>query len=235
MSDSTRRAVTSTTLDSERVLARVHAAAATLPLLVWGAFHVWEQWAVFRGRLAWLARMRATSSGLAVVAEIAFGVVPLLVWVMLHVRARLRGERVPGALRDDERGDPLAVGLGTLAPLASVVAMAFVFWHVAWLWGSKLAGAASAETYDAMQRTLGLPWALVVHAIGLFAVAWHLAAALPDGLEAIGLLDTVEGRRAARALSVVIGLCLYALTAQLVGWLGTGLGTFWPIAVVPPG
>jgi hypothetical protein len=73
----------------------------------------------------------------------------------------------------------------------------------------------------------------VVHAVGLVAVAWHLAAALPDGLEAAGVIATHEGRRSTRMLAVVIGLCLLALTAQLTGWLGTGAGTFWPIAVVP--
>ncbi len=211
-------------------LARLHALVATVPLFVWGVFHVWEQWAAFRGRLAWLARMRTTSSGVGLAAEIVVGVLPLVVWAVLHVRARVKGERLPGAARDGD--EPLGRGLGLVAPWASTVAILFLLFHVAWLWAAKMSGASSVELYDAMQRTLGLPWALVLHAIGLAAVAWHLAAALPDGLEAAGVVSTPEGRGSARIVTVVIGLCLFVLTAQLTGWLGTGTGTFWPIDVV---
>lgn len=217
----------------EERLARLHAVIATVPLLVWGAFHLWEQWAVFRGRLAWLARMRTTSTGAAVALEIALAVLPLVVWAVLHVRARVLGHRVPGDAR--ERDDALGRGLGTVATVASPVALLFLLWHVGWLWGAKMLGAAPVELYDAMQRTLGLPWALVLHAFGLGAVGWHLAAALPDGLEAAGVISSPEGLRSARIVTVTMGLALFVLFAQLVGWLGTGAGTFWPIAVTPAG
>lgn len=212
-------------------LARVHALVATVPLLVWSVFHVWEQWAAFRGRLAWLVRMRSTSAGAMIALEVLLGVLPLVVWAVLHVRARVVGERLPGAARGGE--GPLADGLGLVGPLASSVAIVFLLWHVGWLWAAKLGGAAPVELYDALQRTLGLPWALVLHAVGLAAVAWHLAAALPDGLEAAGVVSTPEGRRSTRIVTVVIGVCLFVLAAQLVGWLGTGAGTFWPIQVIP--
>jgi len=215
----------------EARLARVHALVATVPLLAWSAFHVWEQWAAFRGRLAWMVRMRATSTGMAIAVEVALGVLPLVIWAVLHLRARLRGDRLPGASREGD--DALGLGLGAVAPFASTVALAFLLWHVGWLWAQKLLGASTVEVYDAMQRTLGLPWALVLHAFGLGAVAWHLAAALPDGLEAAGLTSSTEARRSTRIATIVVGLCLFVLTAQLVGWLGTGTGSFWPIAVVP--
>ncbi|MFN7698619.1 MAG: hypothetical protein ACK6CU_00140 [Deltaproteobacteria bacterium] len=215
---------------NEARFARLHAIVATAPLLVWGAFHVWEQWAAFRGLRMWLVRMRSTSSGAMVGIELVLGVLPLVLWALLHVRARVLRERLPGAARGE---GALDAGLGLVAPFASSVAIVFLLWHVGWLWGAKMRGAAPVELYDALQRTLGLPWALVVHAVGLVAVAWHLAAALPDGLEAAGVIATLEGRRSTRMLAVVIGLCLLALTAQLTGWLGTGAGTFWPIAVVP--
>lgn len=224
-------AVISSAAVNDARLARVHALVATVPLLFWAAFHVWEQWAAFRGRLAWLVRMRATSSGLWVAAEIVVGVLPLVVWAVLHVRARVRGERLPGASREGD--EPLGRGLGLVAPWASTVAILYLLAHVAWLWAAKMTGASPVELYDSMQRTLGLPWVLVASAFGLAAVAWHLAAALPDGLEAAGVVSTPEGRRSTRIVTVVIGLCLFVLTAQLTGWLGTGTGTFWPIDVVP--
>lgn len=212
-------------------LARLHAIVATVPLLAWSVFHVWEQWAVFRGRLSWLVRMRSTSAGPALAFEVLLGVLPLVLWAVLHVRARVRGERLPGAARPED--EPLGQGLGLVGPWASSVALVFLGWHVGWLWGAKVMGAAPVEVYDAMQRTLGLPWALVVNAVGLAAVAWHLAAALPDGLEAGGIVTTPDGRRSARIVTLVVGLCLFVLTAQLTGWLGTGTGTFWPISVIP--
>jgi hypothetical protein len=216
----------------EERLARLHAVIATVPLLVWGAFHVWEQWAAFRGRLAWLARMRTTSTGAAIAVEIVVAVLPLVVWAVLHVRARVLGYRVPGDAREGDDG--LGRGLGTVSTLASPVAIVFLLWHVGWLWGAKVLGAAPVELYDAMQRTLGLPWALIVHAFGIGAVAWHLAAALPDGLEAAGVISTPEGLRSARIVTITVGLALFILFVQLVGWLGTGAGTFWPITVLPP-
>jgi hypothetical protein len=215
---------------NEGRLVRAHAILATVPLLFWGAFHVWEQWALFRGRLAWLVRMRSTSTGFGLTAEIVLGVLPLVAWAVLHVRARVIGQRLPGAAREND--EPLGKGLGFLGPWASSVAIVFLLWHLGWLWGAKVMGASFVELYDAMQRTLGLPWALVIHAIGLAAVGWHLAAALPDGLEAAGIVSSPEGRRSTRIVTLVIGLCLFVLTAQLTGWLGTGTGTFWPIDVV---
>jgi len=89
--------VTDPAASSEQRLARLHAAIATWPLLAWGAFHVWEQSALFRGRLAWLVRMRATSSGVAVGAEPVPGVLPLVPW------------------------PPLVVGLRTMSPVNSFV------------------------------------------------------------------------------------------------------------------
>lgn len=215
----------------EERLARAHALVATVPLLAWSAFHLWEQWAAFRGRLAWMVRMRMTSPGIGTAAELVLGVLPIVVWAALHVRARVRGDRLPGASREGD--EPLGRGLGAVGPTASTVAILFLLWHLGWLWGQRMLGASLVEVYDSMQRTLGLPWALVLHAFGLAAVAWHLAAALPDGLEAAGVVSSAEGRRSTRLVTLVVGLCLFVLTAQLVGWLGTGTGTFWPISVVP--
>jgi hypothetical protein len=214
-------------------LARLHALVGSVPLLAWGLFHVWEQWAAFDGRLAWLARMRATSSGLGAVAEVAVGVLPLALWAGLHVRARVLGERIPGAAREGD--DALGLALGTVATVATPAALLFLGWHVGWLWGARMLGAAPVELFDAMQRTLGLPWALVLHAFGLAAVAWHLAAALPDALEAGGVISSPEALRSARIVTLTVGLALFVLTVQLVGWLGTGAGTFWPITVTPLG
>lgn len=212
-------------------LERTHALLAIAPL-AWALFHLIEQWSVFRGRLAWLAQMRATSSNFATALEVALAVLPILAWAGLHVHALVSRRSIPGRVTHDEGA--LALGLSALQPVASSAALLFLGWHVVWLWVPKVLGAAPIETYDAMQRTMGLPWALALHAFGLAAVLWHLAAALPDGLTAMGMLRTDEGRRGARTVAVVLALALFVLFAQMVGWVGTGTGTFWPIQVVQP-
>lgn len=212
-------------------LERTHAILAIAPL-GWALFHLVEQWSLFRGRLAWLAQMRATSGTFATSLEIALAVLPILAWAGLHVHALVLRKPIPGRVTHEEGA--LASGLSALQPLASSLALIFLGWHVLWLWVPKLLGAAPIETYDAMQRTMGLPWALGLHAFGLVAVLWHLAAALPDGLTAMRLLRTDEGRRGARTVAVVLALALFVLFAQMVGWVGTGTGTFWPIQVVQP-
>lgn len=200
--------------------------------LGWALFHLVEQWSLFRGRLAWLAQMRATSGNFATSLEVALAVTPILAWAGLHVRALVLKSPLPGRVTRDEGA--LAGGLSALQPLASSLALLFLGWHVIWLWVPKLLGAAPIETYDTLQRTMGLPWALGIHAFGLAAVLWHLATALPDGLSAMGLVRTDEGRKGARTIGVVLGLALFVLFAQMVGWIGTGVGTFWPIHVVNP-
>lgn len=212
-------------------LERAHAVLAIAPL-GWALFHLVEQWSLFRGRLAWLAQMRATSGTFATSLEVALAVLPIVAWAGLHLRALVLRKALPGQTVKDEGA--LARGLGAVQPLASSLALLFLGWHVIWLWVPKLLGAAPIEAYDAMQRTLGLPWALGLHAFGLAAVLWHLATALPDGLTAMGLVRTDEGRRGARTVGVAIGLALFVLFAQMVGWIGTGVGTFWPIQVVDP-
>ncbi|MDW8246730.1 MAG: hypothetical protein RMJ84_09130 [Sandaracinaceae bacterium] len=207
---------------------RLHAATSTVFPGVWACFHLWEQWALFDGKEAWLARMHRTSTGWLVPVEVIFGLIPLGLWTLLHCIAIWRRESIPGQASWEE--GKLAFGLGWLVPLVSPLAIAFVLWHALWLWGMKAQGAALLELSDAMERTVGLPWALVIHAFGLFAFSWHLAAALPDGLEAMGLVKR-ESKPFVRPFGVALALALFVSSAQLIGWIGTGSGTFWPLPV----
>jgi succinate dehydrogenase/fumarate reductase cytochrome b subunit len=214
--------------------ARAHAVLAALPLSVWTVFHLWEQWSVFRGREAWLARMAETSRGaLPIAIELAVAILPLAAWSALALADLARGRRPPGASTSGDRGAVRV--LGTLAPIGTVLAIFFLLVHVVHLWLPKLTrGASAAETWFALTHAVGQPWMLVLYAIGLMAIAIHLAAAIPAALAAVGRIETAEQRRSALLVSSVFAACVWVLAAQLTGWLGTGRGTFWPIEVVEP-
>jgi hypothetical protein len=211
---------------------RLHAAVAALPLTVWACFHLWEQWAVFAGRDPWIERMRATSRGpIAIAIELLVIVAPLAVWAALTIRAALRRERSLLAARDDDAGLVRAIGL--LAPIGSVLAIAFLSIHVAHLWGAKVFGGASElELWAMLTHELGRPWMLVLYAIGLTGVALHLVGAIPAALEGLGWISTPAARRSAMLVSAALALAIWILSVQLTGWLGTATGTFWPIEVI---
>lgn len=187
---------------------------------------------MFAGREAWTARMSGTSRGaVAIATELAIVVVPLVVWATLTLRALVAREALPGAARDEDQGAVRVVG--RLAPYAAIASLVFLAVHVGHLWAPKLfAGASVTEQWIALTHEIGRPEMLVAYAIGLSALALHLGAALPAALQALGLIATPEARRSAMLVSVVFGLCAWLLAAQLVGWLGTGAGTFWAIDVV---
>jgi succinate dehydrogenase/fumarate reductase cytochrome b subunit len=215
---------------------RFHAVIAALPLAIWTLFHLWEQWAAFAGSDAWLARMRTTSEGaIAIAIEVVAIALPLAIWAALTLRAAIRREPLPGAAATGDRG--FALALGRLAPIACVVALLFLAIHVGHLWGPKIVrGASALESWAAITHDLGRPWMLVLYAIGLAAIALHIAVSIPAALVALGWIASDEARRQALLVSSVLALSIWVLAVQLTGWVATGTGTFWAIDVVeaPP-
>ena len=206
------------------------AIASSIPLAGQLAFHVWEEWSVFGGRRAFVERHGATSTGLATFLELVLFVLPLLLWVGLLVRALALRAAIPGEARPGD--GVVARALGSVIRVVSPVAAVFVVVHAGMLWGSRvLFGEAPIRAYDLLQVTLGRPAYLVLYGVGIPAVLWHLSATLPDGLQALGIVGE-GGRRQAHVVTVVLGICLFVLYAQLAGWLATGTGTFWPIHIV---
>lgn len=212
---------------------RALAIASSVPLAVQLGFHLWEEWSVFGGRRAFVERHATTSTGLATFAVLVLFVAPIVAWAVLLLRALLAGSEIPGMARPGD--GTVARALGAVIRVVSPIAAGFVLVHAGMLWGGRvLFGEAPIHTYDLLQTTLGRPLYLVLYGVGIPAVLWHLAATLPDGLEAIGLVGP-NGRRQAHLVTAVLGACLFVLYAQLAGWLATGAGTFWPIQVVDPG
>lgn len=213
-------------------LKRALAVLSSAPLVVQLLFHVWEQWSLFAGRHAYVDRLASTTDGLATFLELVLFVLPMFGWAGLLVRALVRRERIPGEARP---GDPaIARALGAVIRVVSPVAAACVLVHVVMLWGGRiLGGEPPLWSYDVLRTTVGQPLWLGFYGVFVFSVMWHVAATLPDGLEALDIVGA-EGRRSAFVVTAVFGGCLFVLYAQMAGWLATGLGTFWPIRIVTP-
>lgn len=202
-------------------------------VLPWLLLHVWEQWAAFAGRAAWLERMHGTSGSVGMrIAELLGGVLPIVVLAVLGGRSLAAGGPLPGHDLDDDDG-ALVRFLSRAAKPALVVTVAFLVVHVGWLWLPRALGQASlGEGYEALRVAAGTPALLVVHAVGLGAVAVHVAASLPAWLVASGIVTTRNGRRSAALAATGLSACLLLLLVQLYGWHATGAGTVWPVRVI---
>jgi hypothetical protein len=210
---------------------RLHALVSSVPVALWTGVHLWEQWAAFGGRARWLNRMGATTGGvLGPALELLLGILPLLLWFTLEVRLRPAGE--PEALRwAYGEGASQRIRMGRLATVAGWVLLAFLAYHAAWLWVPRvLGGAEPAVAWAQLETSLG-SWAhATAHAVGITALAVHLAFAPARVLVAYDLLGDAEGRRAARLSGAVVAVLLFVLYGQLAGWHATGAGTFWSVA-----
>lgn len=208
---------------------RVHALAAFVPLALASVVHLVEHVQVFRGRAAWMASYHALSLApwsrayqLAVVAGIAL-------WAVFTTTTLLRRGPLPGAARDDD--GPLVRGLGALVPWVSPLAVTFVLGHAAWLLSISLGGREPGEMHALLLASFGLPWVLAVQAVGLAAVSLHLAATLPALTTAFDVTPSASGRTSAAIVGAAFALVVFIAFGQLIGYLGTGTGTFWPVAV----
>lgn len=211
---------------------RALALLSSLPLAVQLVFHLWQEWAVFAGRYAYLDRLALTTTTLATVVVGIVFVLPIAAWTVLLARALVRRDRIPGEARPGD--PPIARALGGVIRVISPLAAVTVLAHVSLFWLTRIVqGQPPLFADDLGQTALGQPGWLVVHGLLVFAVTWHVAATLPDGLRAADLVGE-DGRRSAFVVTAVFGACLFVLYAQLAGWLATGLGTFWPIEIVRP-
>jgi hypothetical protein len=211
---------------------RALALLSSLPLAAQLVFHLWQQGSIFAGRYAYLDRLAETTTPLATIVIGLVFVAPIGAWAVLLARALVGRDRIPGEARPGD--PPIARALGGVIRVVSPIAATTVLAHATLFWVSRIVqGQPPLYAYDLGQTVLGQPMWLFVHALLVFGVTWHVAATLPDGLEAADLVSE-DGRRSAFVVTAVFGACLFVLYAQLAGWLASGLGTFWPIEIVRP-
>lgn len=206
---------------------------AVLGLLpvIHGIAHLGEQWSAFGGRIEWLMRMRATSSGpLVGVVELAV-VVGYGAWLTLQLRA-LRRERADDPTASESL---LARAHASVARPAALVTAALALLHALVLWLPRVLGHASLlESYELLRTASGTLPVLVLAALGLSALALHVAAGVPTALAALGWMRAPEARQAVRLVSSGLAVCVLVLAVQLFGWHATGTGTVWPVRIVAP-
>lgn len=208
---------------------RAREVIASVVVLGWALFHVWEQFAAFGGRPRFMERMMATSHGSAALfVEVLFGVGPIVLWLGLEARL-VFGGREPEALRECMAEDPdLARRVGSIVRVGSWLFLFFLVVHVGWLWLPKLTeGAEPLRTWMRLREELGTWPMAVVHALGLTGFVLHGAAAPIRVATVFGGLPSPQARRAARWSGLIVVLGVALLLAQLIGWHAAGTGTVW--------
>lgn len=209
---------------------RLHAFVSTVPVGLWIFVHLWEQWAGFAGREAWLARMAGTAgTSLGTALDLLLGVLPLVLWLGLEIALRRHGE--PPELRlayGEDEG--VALRMFRLATGAGWVLLAFAAYHVVWLWVPRVGGLELAALWARLEMHFGRWLHAIPHAVGLGALAVHVTFGPVRLLVAQGWLVDAEGRRAARLSGGIVAVLLFVLYGQLAGWHATGVGTFWSLS-----
>ncbi|MFK7985388.1 MAG: hypothetical protein AB8I08_05110 [Sandaracinaceae bacterium] len=195
----------------------------------WAAFHLYEQWAGFAGRDAYVARTLSTSVGtLATLTEVALGVLPLLAYLVLD-GLTFRAKEPPalaGALADDP---DLALRLGRIGRWGSRVLALFLLYHIAWLWLPQPGSEDPEQTWSMLHQSLGTWPHVIGHAIGITALAVHVWQSVPRLALVLGLVQRAEMLRALRVSGLIVGVGVLFLFAQLAGWHASGTGIVWPL------
>ncbi len=212
-----------------------------LPLVLFGAFHLFELWTVFRGFRAFVPRITRTGFGvIPLLFEIAFFVLPLTLWTALFVlRLQKRIAVTDVDVQNNVRFHQLLRGVFAQERLAETITLAFLWLHLGHFWFPKVAGGANAfELYSRMFSDLGTPVMLAGYAIALSAMLLHIVNGIVRAT-----YDAVYGDLSAPPnpgddapvmwLGIAIACAYFALFAQVAGFVGTGHGTFWSVHVTP--
>jgi succinate dehydrogenase/fumarate reductase cytochrome b subunit len=186
-------------------LRKVHSFSGLVLLGAYLLFHAYEQLAIRGGRDALIARLdRTTHPGL----EIFCVLVPL----SLHAALGLYLSREKDTLRyASPRFWSLQVMSGVLAGL-------FLLFHVATIWGTRIAQGRPAAAYGAMHAYVGTLPAAAVYLIGVTAVCVHFAQGLSAAILRVGQLRLSV--RHTRIACAVVGVVLWGLFVDaLMGYV----------------
>ncbi|MCC6874013.1 MAG: hypothetical protein IT378_06870 [Sandaracinaceae bacterium] len=204
-----------------------HSVLGVVPILLWAGFHLWEQWAAFFGRDAFVSRLAATSRSPTGVALQVVILIAIAAFAYLELTLRRSAEPEPLALALAERPEA-ARRLARLARVGTWALLAFVAYHALWLAMPRLAGGDALEAWLRL-RQLGSWSHAALHAIGLTGLAIHLWTALPRMAIALGWAQSPETRRGARVSALLVAALFLLLYGQLAGLHASGTGTLWSL------
>lgn len=207
---------------------RLQSLTGVLPLLAYVVFHLGETAVAPAGRRRFAETVTGTSgSALAVGLETVLVLVPLLVHASLGVHAMIR-DRHP--LAESYPSD----GVRKLQRLTGILVLLFLIVHLGHTWTAKLAGLDGGALYDRLMDSLGRPVFLVAYAVGVTAVAVHIAQGIGAFAVTWRLVRTAGGRRAARGVGVLVALAVWLVALNTLSHFAVGravFGTEAPAAV----
>ena len=204
----------------EETRRRLHSLTGVLPLLGYVLFHVGETAVAPAGGHRFADTVTGIDGGaMAVALETVLIVVPLVIHASLglHVTVRER-HPLPGGYPSD--------GLRKLQRLSGMVVLLFLVAHVGHTWTAKLAGVGGRELYDRLMGSVGQPVFLVVYAVGITAVAMHIAQGVGSFAVTWRLVKTAGGRRAARGIGILMALSVWLVSLNTLSHFAVGRAVF---------
>ncbi len=199
---------------------RLLSLTGVLPLGAYVVFHLFETASATGGRRRWAEGLTGAGGGaLAVGLETALVLLPLAAHAALGLFgvARDRRPSAAGYRSPAMRGVARATGVGLLG---------FLIFHLAHTWVAKLGGMDAAALYDHLNDSVGRPLHLLVYVFGVTCVAFHLALGLGAFAATWGIARTDAGRRAARAVGVVVGVAVWLVSLNTLSHFAVGRAVF---------
>jgi len=190
-----------------------------LPLSLYACFHAWETSAAPSGRDAFVHRIFGSGSMVSLIGETLVVMIPLTLHgaIGLYIAAR------------DRNGDGVYESRGLLRTqrLTGVIAFCFLVFHLAHTWFLKLGGSPVRELYDTLMDDLGRPLYVVIYAIGISSLCFHLGQGLPAFARRIKLVRSQGADKVIRVTAGVLALVLWIAWTNTLGYFARGSGLFW--------
>lgn len=200
-------------------LARLTSLTGVLPLFLYVVFHLWETSGAIDGRAGAERLVGAGGGWFAVTVEVLFVVLPLFAHAAAGIAVAVRGRR------DDD--DPRRRDLRRLQALTGVLTLAFVVVHLAHTWAAKLAGAGAVGLYERLRTDAGKPVYVAVYAIGLTALAVHLATGLESFVRTWSSAADPRVDRSVRIGAIVIASGVWLASLNTLSHYAVGRPLLW--------
>jgi len=204
----------------EETRRRLHSLTGVLPLLGYVLFHVGETAVAPAGSRRFAETVTGIDGGaVAVTLETVIILVPLFLHAALGIHVTIRERHpLPGGYPSD--------GLRRLQRLTGMVVLLFLVAHVGHTWTAKLAGLDGRALYDRLMGSVGQPVFLVIYAVGITAVAMHIAQGVGSFAVTWRIVRTAGGRRAARGVGVLLALSVWLVALNTLSHFAVGRAVF---------
>jgi hypothetical protein len=196
------------------MLARVQTLLGVIPLGLYLAWHLIDQWPATVDRELWVER---TEPGLHAVG---FTLLVLATFVVHAALGVLRLRREPS--RAEGAGGLRALQVGT-----GILVVAFLSYHVPQMWAPGTGPhTSSRDVYARLWQAAGRPRDLAIYLLGISAVCFHFAHGLSRAAVTLRLASTPRGVLLWRFGAGVLGTGIWLAMLQLLAHFALGQGLF---------